>query len=76
MSKDLKVQKSTKEIIGMQLLAALDDKSKVALVLDEEDLNLIIGCLSKGMEFFEEHRKEIFELLVNLSKLKREAFGS
>ena len=68
------VESAKKEVIENQLLVALDDKSKVALVIDEEDLQLLIlglGALSLGNKKKDEMR---WKLLENLRELKTQAF--
>jgi len=41
------VVKSNREVIDAKLLAALDDESKVAIILSEDDLNWLIDVLYK-----------------------------
>ena len=68
-----------REVIDNQLLIALDDKSKVAVVLSEEDLNLLISAATLQMlqrpAPGEHHmKKRLGELLYDMTKLKSEAF--
>ena len=45
MSKETKVVDVPRQVIQNQLLTALDDKSKVAALLDEGDLDILIDAL-------------------------------
>lgn len=61
------INKVPREIIQGKLLAALDDKNKVALVLDEKDLKDLINAAEKG---------GLPEIFVNdLKNLRHQAFG-
>ena len=41
-----KIVPTPRQVIGDQLLTALDDKSKVALIFDEKDLDLLLTVVS------------------------------
>lgn len=58
-----------REVIGQQLLAALDDKSKVAILATEEDLEMLV----QAMQRFAENDKES-RMLEDLRRLQDEAF--
>lgn len=72
-----------RQVIDNQLLVALDDKSKVAVVLDEESLNLCIEGMRAVMRKCEFDR-EVFagkigkatELRNDMQDLRRAAFKS
>lgn len=47
-AQELTIEEAPREIIGEQLLMALDDKSKVALVFSKEDLDELIDALHRA----------------------------
>lgn len=59
-----------KEVISNQLLAALDDKSNVALILSEDDLTILIYALQR----LPRHRKAQL-MLADIQQLRQAAFG-
>lgn len=61
----------SREIIGDQLLVALDDKSKVAVVCDQHDIELLMFALSscRGLPM------ECGKMWQDLKKLRDAAFG-
>ena len=62
------VESVNRQVIENQLLAALDDKSKVAILATEEDLTMLIICLgfSTGVK--------AKEMRADLQQLKAAAF--
>lgn len=72
------IERLPKEVIEKQLLVALDDKSKVALVLDEEDLTLLLVCLmlSENSLPSPTERKRVKGLRRDVQKLLKEAFNA
>jgi hypothetical protein len=65
------VENSNRKIIESQILASLDDESKVACIFNEDDLNLLIESLS----WFDLDTQLHKSLLQDLRQLRKEAFG-
>lgn len=78
MAKQTRVLPAKREIIQDRLLASLDDKSKVAIVVNKDDLDLLIegmvyvytNSLKRGYK-----RKKSKEFLDDMRKLRKHAFG-
>jgi hypothetical protein len=68
---ELNITPVPREVIEDQLLVALDDKSKVALVASEADLNLLIFAL----ECSKIDREDAVTMRQDLIKLRTSAFG-
>ena len=66
---DLKVTAVPRQVIEGKLLAALDDKSKVAVILSEGDLHLLIVALDDCVR-----TDKVLQMLKDLEKLREEAF--
>ncbi len=72
-----KIVRTKKQVIEKQLLAALDDKTKVALLMDEKDLDLLIialdffGVKGPGLDATIAAK----EMSKSLEQLRKEAFG-
>ena len=65
------------QVIEQQILTALDDRAKVALVIDESDLCLLIDALSWRMaDLNASPRSRQWVFLQDLMKLKQAAFGA
>lgn len=73
---------TSRQVIEGKLLAALDDKTKVAILCDKEDLECMIAALY-GYEIaerngnilsWEDHVKHRKELADGMSQLLKEAF--
>lgn len=75
MSEPNKVELVSHSVIERQLLVELSDKSKVAILATEDDLDTMIAAL----RLYERDRVPLSskwsELRTSLSQLKREAFG-
>lgn len=71
----VKAESASREVIDGQLLVALDDKSKVAIVASEETLDFLIEGLSVLVPWSKERADKCRILVEDLKKLKREAFG-
>lgn len=72
------VVKQKLEVIEGKLLAALDDKSKVAVVLSEDDLLLLIEAalwLNKYPVDGDEKKDRLENLIEGMEQLGQEAFG-
>lgn len=72
------VNRISREVIEHKLLTALDDEDCVAIVVKEDDLDLIIHAL--GMVVASKHRTSQPTLYDNqlrhdLCRLRKEAFG-
>jgi hypothetical protein len=67
--KPCKIESVKRQIIESQLLTSLEDKSCVAILATEDDLNLFIEALTSLWS----HSKAK-EMLADLKQLKREAF--
>jgi hypothetical protein len=69
-----KIEKVRREVIEKKLLIALnDDAGKVALVLSEKDLNILLRALADSWnKFYREEDRQMYE---DLDKLKQAAFG-
>lgn len=70
----LKVQRTDRLVIQNQLLAALDNKTKVAILCTKEDIDLLIVGL-EGYEGPQDWRKKCLLFATDLRKLEKEAFG-
>lgn len=57
-----------RSVIENQLLVALDDKTKVAILANEEDIDILIEALAM------QTNKKSREMLADLKQLKQEAF--
>ena len=68
-----KIVPVVKEVIAQQLLVALVDKSKVACVFSEKDLNILISALSPVTHTYLTTAAK--DLLAGLVQLRQEAFG-
>lgn len=66
-----------REIIDDQLLVAMDDKSKVAIVLDQEGLDLLISAVLQMQQpaGSEELKRKLGELVADMKQLRRQAFA-
>lgn len=71
---ELKTESVSREVITSQLLVALDDKSKVAILASEQDLRYLIVSLHLSQRYSPCDQKQ--ELLDGLENLKDAAFGS
>jgi hypothetical protein len=65
-----KVEPVKREVIERQLLATLNDKSKVACVFDYDDLTLLINVLESSRLSDKQ-----LDMLESLKQLRGEAFG-
>lgn len=70
--KPCKVVNTPRTVIEGQLLAALDDKTKVALLIVEEDLTMLINALEQNHQ---PSPAKVEEFATDLRQLRREAFG-
>ncbi len=68
-----KVAMAKREVIQGKLLAALDDDDKVAIVLSEEDLDLLIEIVA--LSRIKESHFKIDAMWADLRQLRKEAFG-
>ena len=72
------IDRVPREVIDAKLLAALDDDDKVALVLSEADLDLMIGFMGRSdRESYhdDDDRERLTYLYEGMLKLRHEAFG-
>lgn len=70
-----KVELVSHEVIENQLLNFLNDKSKVAILATEEDLDVLIAALALVSQFgITAHSSKAKELRAGLRQLHREAF--
>ena len=69
-----KIVATRRELIGTQLLAALDDKSKVAILLNESDLDFLIGHLMLARTNRMGSMLKCDEWIADLTELKNAAF--
>jgi len=63
-----------REVIENQLLVALDDKSKVAILADEELLTFLITA-AQDCEVWYEHREYKKQVIADFRHLRLAAFG-
>ncbi len=70
MAKQLQKSYVPQEVIKDQLLMALDDKSKVAVVLDATDLQFLISAVSRYV-----NNKQASRLEDGFRQLQAAAFG-
>lgn len=76
-----KTDRVPRQVIDGKLLAALDEESKVAMFLGEEDLSLLISAATLQTEqsaVSDEERRlklRLVQLLHDMHQLRREAFG-
>lgn len=75
MSEPNKVEQVSREVIERQLLTALNDKSQVAILATEEDLDLLIAALRPAAPLEPYSSDKAQEFCMGLQQLKREAFG-
>jgi len=68
-----KVSRTSRQVLEGQLLTALDDKSKVAVLLNEEDLRRLIMCVRLAPDGWGEDWRG--QLIKDLERLAKEAFG-
>lgn len=71
--------RASKQVIEGRFLAALDDKTKVAAILDDIDLNILITSIVVAMKVIDASECTIArmnELLEDLRALRKEAFRS
>lgn len=68
---DCLIVPASREVIGDQLLVALDDKSKVAIICDQKDIELLMFALSSCHGV----RPECGKMWQDLKKLRDSAFG-
>lgn len=73
------VELTSRQVIEHKLLAALDDESKVALLLTKQDLEDLIAALldyevKRGLPRWEPHKKRCKDLADGMRQLLREAF--
>jgi hypothetical protein len=69
----VKVVRTTREVIEGKLLAAIDDKDHVALILTKQDLiDLITAC--ERNQFTRDLRKRCVNLADGMRRLFHEAF--
>lgn len=71
---DLKIVPSNREVIDNQLLTALDDKSKVAILASEEDLDVLITALKRYPVSLCTKETQVLALLNGLEQLRDAAF--
>lgn len=71
----------SRKVIADKLLVELDDKSKVAIVLSEDDLLMLMHACRAQAEhiytddsFDDQYRKRLREMLVDMKQLHRQAF--
>lgn len=70
-----KVEHTSRQVIDNKLLAALDDEEKVAIVTNEDDVELLIDALSFYAQAADaENRDKAATFIADLMQLKREAF--
>lgn len=74
MSEPNKVEHVRHEVILQQIMTSLQDKSKVALLLTEDDLELVIRTFVQVIDDSSEIMFREQDFLDSLSQLKREAF--
>ena len=70
----VKVISVKREVIEGQLLAALDDKSKVAILANEDDCRILIYALERGTNWSVDDTLKRHELADGLKRLMTEAF--
>jgi len=68
----MKIERVSREVVDGKLLVALDDESKVAIVVTEEDLNMLIGALEGVWDCAKEDER--IRMLQDLGLLRKEAF--
>jgi len=74
----VEVEQVEREVIDKKLLVLLDDKSKVAVLLDADDLKLMITVLEDlnvANVHLRKEKERCSSLLNGLHELEREAFG-
>lgn len=70
--KPIKVERVNRAVIDSQLLTGLDDKSKVAILASQDDLDLMISAF----EDLQRPSDEAVRMEADLKKLRAEAFGA
>ncbi len=70
MSQPLEIVPTDRQVICQQLLAALDDTSKVAILATKEDLDILIQATKNG------GLPGTMKMFNDLWELRRAAFGS
>jgi len=73
--KQLTGERAPREVIADQLLTALDDKGKVAILADREMLDFLISAAHNCDITDPELRKYRDELVQDMKKLRASAFG-
>ena len=68
----MKTKLAKREVIDNQLLVALDDKSKVAIIASEDDLLMFINGLEDTLRHLDCDKRR--ELAAGLTELKESAF--
>jgi len=74
------LERTTRQVIDGKLLAILDDDDKVAIVLNELDISLLISAVQNQMQEEcgpgeKKRRLRLGELLAGMMELADEAFG-
>ncbi len=75
-SPEIKTERVPREVIDGKLLAALDDQNKVAIVLSESDLAVLIKGMSTltRNNLTETERAQLDDLIDGFEQLYNEAF--
>ena len=75
--KGSRMTKPSREIIEDQVLAQLNDKSKVAICLTERELTLLIHSVASSIPVVDpKHRDEVKEFFTDILELCKQAFGT
>ena len=72
---DIQVNLTTKEVIQGKLLAELDASDKVAIALNQEDLDRLILVFESYLNNNQEASQRDYEFLRGLCELHKQAFG-
>ena len=73
-TRPLKVEQVPRQVMENQLLVALDDKDKIAVVLTETDLDLLIESLGYARSFKDGPNLARAKMRADLKELREVAF--
>ena len=72
----IQVERTPREVIERKLLAALDDESKVAVLLTEQDIDHLLRAIAFYPRTHSRCSANLWELSKGLRQLQAEAFRS
>lgn len=73
--REMEVVPTRREVIANQLLSALDDRTKVAILADEEDLNLLIRALDELRVYDSKLNRKRVQYVEDLRLLRKSTFN-